>query len=324
MESPADPEPPTETLTTNEPPNPAPEPDTSSAKQKTDHTNPEDTQNTTSDDLDYDVPQNSERIIAIVEEAKQTINEPFQIPDSATAIDADVEKNDPRLWETKDAGSCTLYTNFYVIYRDPYLKNLFHSRTRRDSENYYFYMRVSEQWYTFRIPTQVIQDEKAHDKNMLYPTDWEFLLAVSVLCQAVMYMKVEFVDRLAYQPFIDTDLFFDREYFLLGSAHATIALVDGEHFTLTTDSHTIDLAADGTITVQGGGTYTGHYALTVGFTPKGFTFGHASSVYFSRDARRWIYYSTFNDPKYDRPGESFIADIAPMDFNSVCILSGAP
>ena len=273
------------------------------------------------DSLDYDIPQRSEQIAAIAEEARLTMNQPYHPPDAAVPIDVVVTENDERFWETQDGGSCALYSFLYVIYRDSFLKRVFHSNIRKDEHNYYFYMRVEGAWYTFRVPIQTIIDEKANDKNMMYTSDWEFLLAVSVLCHVVTYMKLGFLDRVAFQPLLSTDFFFDQRFFPLGS-RADIEQVRGEHFVLKTETHQLDLDADGTITREDQIKFCGHYIFTIGFYPPGFKCGHSTSVFFCHERHRWIYYSSFNDVKYDHPGENFVADLAPMKFNGVCILSG--
>ena len=242
-------------------------------------------------------------------------------PAMADEVEIDLEKNDPRLWETKEDGSCTLYSLFYVIYWSVYLKDLFHSNVRKDTENYYFYLRVLGNWYTFRIPIEVIMEEKANDKSKIYPTDMELLLAISILCHVVMFLKYVFIDRLAFQPFIETDLFFDHPFVYIGEK-TDIERIAGDHLRLKTDIHEIDLAPDGVITFEDGKKWKGHYIFTIGYYPKGFSFGHSISVYFDFELKQWLYYSTRNDPKYGIVGERILSDIVPIHFNGLSMLSG--
>ena len=275
------------------------------------------------DKICYDIPQNTDEIEKIVQEAKLTKNLPPQYSKTAQLFEYNLEKDDPILWETKEDGSCTLYSIFYVVYRDPYLKSLFHSCVRKDETDYFFYLRILNDYYTIKIPISLIPLEKERDKNKIYPTNDEYLLIVSILTHVITFMKVGFIDRLAFQPFLQTDMFFDRPFTYIGEKTNIEVNKDKENsFFIITNLHKIELQENGLLIFEDGTQKTGHFIFTIGFYPKGWTFGHCFSVYYCFESNKWLYYNTLNDPEFGVPGEKILNEVLPLECNGLSILSG--
>jgi hypothetical protein len=272
-------------------------------------------------EVDLNVPQHTDEIQRICSEAQLTMNAGNVTPPEAEEFEIDVAQNDPRLWETIHDGGCLLYTLFYVVYRDPFLKTLFHSAVRRTSDNYFFFVRVLGNAYTFRIPISVIAEEKSANRARIFSTDLEFLNALTVLCFAVMYLKCGFVDRLALQPFLETDVFFDRPFHYVGGwSKFETASLGG--FAIVTDLHRLTLGEGGRIAFEDESVLVGHYVLTLGHYGEGARFGHSVVVFFDFGEGLWKFYSNLNDEHERMIGEHPLAEVVPCAFNGVAIISG--
>lgn len=264
----------------------------------------------------FPLPQDINAIKEILEEAKVTKNKPPLFPELADDVDANVEENDARLFETEEDGACLVYSLFYVIYRDPVLKEKFHQGVRKDSENYYFYIRVAGDMYTFRIPISLVIHEKEHNQNRIYPTNWEYLLALSILCHVIEYMKNGWIDECAFQPLLSTDMFFDRPFELVGDRTDIEASCD--LLLLKTDKITATLTASGEVELDG--KEMSRRVFLVGFYPEGWDFGHSIVIYFNYQTHRWTYYSCSTDTKHQTPGEKNLSEMIPMKFNGLCLM----
>jgi hypothetical protein len=271
--------------------------------------------------VDPNIPQDTERIERICLAARATKDCADATPAAATAVYIAICANDPRLWETAHDGGCLVYTLFYAIHRNSFLRALFHSGARRTPDAYFFYTRVCGAMHTIAVPVSVVAEEKAANRARIFSTDLEFLNAVTLLCFAVMFLKYGFIDRLALQPFIDTDMFFDRPFAYLGTG-ATIEAAAPGAFALRTDQRAVALLGDGAVAADAGPPRAGHFVFTLAYYAEGCNFGHCVVVFWDCDEQLWRYYNNLNDENVERIGEFPLAAVVPCSLNGLVIMSG--
>jgi hypothetical protein len=266
------------------------------------------------------IPQDTESIQQICLDAQRTKNAPDAAPADALSVDVVIHPNDPSLWETIHDGGCLVYTLFYAIYRNSWLRSLFHSKVRRNADAYFYYIRVSGDMYTVSIPISVIAEEKATTRAHIFSSDLEFLNGLTILCFVVMYLKYGFIDRLALQPFIETDMFFDNPFFYLGTG-ATVHAYSPTEFRLQTDLRVVSLLEDGRVGSDDGCS-SGHFIFTFAYYAEGCNFGHCVVVFWDCDEGIWKYYNNLNHEGVDKIGEFPLSAVVPLSFNGLVIQSG--
>lgn len=274
-----------------------------------------------------EIPQDSELIENIIKECKENKNNINYIPSNAIISSFSLNKDDESLKMTMKDGACQFYSFLYVIFRDPQLKSIFEKRVLKTDDSYYIKTKIKGENYTFRIPMSTIQEEKAANRGNLYPCDSEYVTALGVFLHAVFYFKCGFIDRLSFQPFFNSDAFFDQPIRNVGYNFNLILNTNCENSNflayLKNDQNQINLENDGSLLIQNTNEHlVGHYIAAISIFPIQNKFGHILFVFFNREENAWKVFNTCPDDYYEKYGETHLKDLKHFNFNGSCIIVG--
>ena len=271
-----------------------------------------------------EIPQDSELIEKIVEDAILNKNKENCINSDAKTIEFDISLNDPCLMQTVKDGACMLYSYVYVVFRTPILKQMLLKKIRKDENNYYIMTTVENEKYTFKIPISTIEEEKEHNRGNLFSSDKELINALGVYLHALLFLKCSFIDRLAFQPFFSTDAFFDQQIKNIGFGFS-LFLPENSVPYLKSDNNQVTLNDDGSLFLcESNEQLNGFYFIVISLFPIKFKFGHCFFVFFNIEEKQWKIYNCCPYKDFGEYGEFGLNQIKQTNFNGSCIICGIP